>query len=88
MAGIGWGHVAKALGPARSDGPSATESLAPKARKVGASRSRRRCSPAVALRTRAEDPEEGAGSTGINAAWPVEAGSVFDPNTDMSSHSG
>lgn len=68
MAGIGWGHVAKASGPARSDGPSAAESLAPMVRRVDVSKSRRRCRPAAALRTRAEDPDEGPGSTGIIAA--------------------
>ncbi len=60
----------------------------PISRSVAASSARKRRRPRRVLRTRQDAPEAGAASVGMKAAWPVEAGSVFEPNTEKSTHSG
>ncbi len=77
-----------ASGPARPAGPSADASLAPMAASVGGASERRRSMPRWAQRTMLTAPDEGDDDTGRAAACPDAPGSVFEPKTEMSRHSG
>ena len=86
--GMGGGQVAIASGPARSTGRRAAKRRSPSVRKSAGSAASKRRRPRTVIWTSRDAPEVGEAPLGMNAAWPAEAGSVFDPNTDRSTHSG
>ncbi len=57
-------------------------------RRSRSSRSNRRWRPAVVLRTKLAAPDAGSPLWGRRAGCPIDAGSVLEPNTETSMHSG